>query len=342
MVVVPPAHRVTTAMPRLRRWNAVAIRSVIYRWALCSGLLWIFASLVSGCSRAPKPSVVVYCAQDQVFAEPILADFARETGILVRPVFDSEAVKTVGLANRLLAERDSPQCDVWWGNEEFRIRQLAARGVLADSNAVWTFGRRTRRMVIHTGRVGPAANTTTGMVQAPESLLDLTNAVWRGRVSIAYPLFGSTATHLLVLRQRWGESNWLAWCRALAANRPFIEEGNSHVVRRVAAGEAWIGLTDSDDIASGRRNGQPVAALDPGLMPLPNTVALVRPAAPGSPAVRLAEFLRSPEVRARLVSAGALEATEVRESTTEKSPDWADLLNDLEAATQSLQRIFRR
>jgi len=46
--------------------------------------------------------------QDQVFAEPILADFTRETGIRVRPVFDSEAVKTVALANRLLGREAQP------------------------------------------------------------------------------------------------------------------------------------------------------------------------------------------------------------------------------------------
>ena len=49
--------------------------------------------------------VIAYCAQDQVYAEPILREFAKQTGIKVRAVYDSEAVKTVGLANRLLAER---------------------------------------------------------------------------------------------------------------------------------------------------------------------------------------------------------------------------------------------
>ncbi len=52
--------------------------------------------------------------------------FEKETGIKVKAVYDSEAVKTVGLANRLLAERSHPQCDVFWGNEEMRTRQLAA------------------------------------------------------------------------------------------------------------------------------------------------------------------------------------------------------------------------
>src|SRR5687768_2992022 len=48
--------------------------------------------------------VVVYCAQDQVFAEPIFKEFTERHHVKIRPAFDSEAVKTVGLANRLLAE----------------------------------------------------------------------------------------------------------------------------------------------------------------------------------------------------------------------------------------------
>src|SRR4051812_2009172 len=87
---------------------------------LAGGLLLPY---VPGCK--PKSRVVViYASQDQVYAEPILADFTKETGIKVLPLYDSEAVKTVGLANRLLAERSHPQCDVFWSNEELRTRQL--------------------------------------------------------------------------------------------------------------------------------------------------------------------------------------------------------------------------
>ena len=53
-----------------------------------------------------KEEVIVYTSQDQVYAEPIFREFEKETGIKVRPVYDSEAVKTVGLANRLLAESE--------------------------------------------------------------------------------------------------------------------------------------------------------------------------------------------------------------------------------------------
>ena len=82
-----------------------------------------------------RNDLVVYAAQDQVYAEPILGEFTKQTGIKVRAVYDSEAIKTVALANRLLAERSHPQCDVFWNNEELRTRQLEAQNVFRETNA---------------------------------------------------------------------------------------------------------------------------------------------------------------------------------------------------------------
>src|ERR1041384_7915842 len=91
-------------------------------------LVMVTVLLVPWLSRW-RPSanvVVVYASQDQVYAEPILKTFEKETGTRVRAVYDSEAVKTVAIANRLLAERKHPQCDVVWGNEELRTAGASA------------------------------------------------------------------------------------------------------------------------------------------------------------------------------------------------------------------------
>src|SRR5687768_18213315 len=94
-------------------------------WGGCLLILILLLILVglAGC-RKPRPEVVIYVSQDQVYAEPILREFSRRTGIRVRAVYDSEAVKTVGLVNRLLAEKSNPQCDVFWNNEALRTHQL--------------------------------------------------------------------------------------------------------------------------------------------------------------------------------------------------------------------------
>src|SRR5262245_29448334 len=75
---------------------------------LALGLLGFTVTLVSiGLDRffgRSKPTVIAYVSQDQVYAEAIFQEFEQETGIHVLTVFDSEAAKTVGLVNRLLAE----------------------------------------------------------------------------------------------------------------------------------------------------------------------------------------------------------------------------------------------
>ena len=299
-------------------------------FTLCLGL-----ALLVGCRNHQEPTVIVYCAQDQVFAEPLLAEFTRQTGIKTRAVFDSEAVKTVGLANRLLAEKQHPQCDVFWGNEELRTRQLAAAGVFRATNGFGSFGYRSRRLVINTNKVS--------LADAPRTLAELTKTAWRGKVALAYPMFGTTATHFLALRQHWGDASWQAWCRALQANQPFLVDGNSVVVKLVGQGEAWVGLTDSDDVAAGIREGLPLAPLPltPETLLIPNTVAVVQGAPHAAEAEQLFQFLQRPEVAQQLVKAAALEGTQPGQQQG-LQVDWKALLKDLEAATASLRNIFLR
>src|SRR6059036_1975432 len=107
-------------------------------------------SLYKGKEKLRRQGVVIYTSEDQVYAEPILKEFEQQTGIRVRAVYDSEAVKTVGLVNRLIAEGPNPKCDVFWNNEELRTRQLEARGILRETNSWAAIGYRTRRMVVNT------------------------------------------------------------------------------------------------------------------------------------------------------------------------------------------------
>lgn len=301
-------------------------------------ILSIAALVLAGCGKSDSPVVVVYTSQDEVFAEPILQEFEKETGIQTRAVYDSEAVKTVGLVNRLLTERDNPQCDVFWNNEEFRTRQLAARGVFRETNGWTHLGYRSRRIVVNTNVLG------TG--RAPRAFSDATNEIWRGKVALAYPLFGTTATHFHALRQYWGPAAWENWCRALTANKPFLVDGNSVVVKMVSRGEAWWGFTDSDDIAGAQREGFPVAALpttDETLF-IPNTVAVIRNCPHPGAAERLYEYISDPKVSARLVELHALEGATLPPATAAAGlqVNWEALLQNLDGVTDKTKEIFLR
>jgi iron(III) transport system substrate-binding protein len=291
--------------------------------------LLLLACCFSGC-REHTPTVTVYASQDQVYAEPILANFSKETGIKVQAIYDSEAVKTVGLVNRLMNEQSNPQCDLFWNNEEFRTRQLEARNIVAKWSPI---GYRSRRIVINTNLVSVP----------PKSVIDLTNATWRGKAALAYPLFGTTATHFLALRQQWGTNDWELWCQALQANKPFLVDGNSVVVQLVARGEAAIGLTDSDDIAAGQKEGMPIKALplDANSLLITNTIAVIRNAPHPNETQRLYEYLQSPAIRKTLIAASALEGDAPPETAGIKV-DWSRLLAEMEQGTAALRRIFLR
>jgi len=310
------------------------------KWAGPAAFLLCLAAALFflGCGRENASVVVIYTSQDEEFAEPILRQFETETGIQVRAVYDSEAVKTVGLVNRLLTEREHPQCDVFWNNEEFRTRQLAARGIFRESNGWQHLGYRTRRLVINTNLLSTAA--------APRAFRDATNALWRGKFALAYPLFGTTATHFHALRQRWGDVAWQNWCRALAANKPFLVDGNSVVVKMVGRGEAWFGFTDSDDIAGAQREGLPVAPLpftDETLF-VPNTVGVIRNCPHPAAAEKLYEFLANAKISEKLVAARALEEATLDPAMAARGlvVDWNLLLRDLDAVTDETRKIFLR
>ena len=86
-------------------------------------------TILTSCRPTNSRTVVVYVSEDQVFSEPILKDFERETGITVKSVFDTEESKSTGVTNRLIAEKDNPQADVYWANEPVRVDALKQRGV---------------------------------------------------------------------------------------------------------------------------------------------------------------------------------------------------------------------
>lgn len=270
-----------------------------------------------GCTKntPPPPEVVVYVALDRAFAEPILADFQHATGIRVRAVYDTESTKTVALTNRIRAEARRPRCDVFWNNEILNTLRLKREGLLApcrieaaaayptafrDPAGMWYgFAARARVLIVNTREVSPEC--------MPTSIRDLTAPRWRGRVGIAKPLFGTTASHVACLFARLGPDAAMRLLDALKRNDIRVVGGNKTCAEQVSSGLLAVALTDTDDALLERDAGQPVAIVFPdsgtdqmGTLLLPNTLSLVRGAPHPRAGRRLIEYLLSPAVEARL------------------------------------------
>jgi iron(III) transport system substrate-binding protein len=199
-------------------------------------------SLLSGCDRSPSRQIVLYTSVDEPIAAPIVHDFEQQTGIHVLLVTDTEATKSVGLAERLRAEKSNPQADVWWGNEPFYTISLADDGLLipynspsaADVNPMYKdpqhrwAGNGLRMRVI-------AMLTHLGSnFLIPESIEALAKPDPNLSIAMALPTAGTTGGHVAALYSIWGNDRADNFFRGLRANNIKLLGGNSNVAEAVA------------------------------------------------------------------------------------------------------------
>jgi iron(III) transport system substrate-binding protein len=269
---------------------------------------------------APAASVVVYCSVDTAFAQPILEEFEKRSGIKVHSVFDTEAGKTTGLMNKLLAEKNAPRADVWWSGEIFGTMQLSAQGILApykpptaedipeqyrDPAGLWTaFGLR--------GRVLAYDPKRTKKEELPQRWCDLVEPRYKDRFRMADPRFGTTRGHMATLLSLWGEGTMTSFYKGLRENGCKLADGNSQAVLLLTRGVADLVATDTDDVIVAQQRGDSIEMvfpdLDapggghpvPGTLWVPNSVAFVAGARHPDSGRRLIDYLASAEIEEKL------------------------------------------
>jgi iron(III) transport system substrate-binding protein len=280
---------------------------------LCSLLL----ISVIGCGKS-ESRVTLYCAQDQEFAEAILADFTQRTGIKVDVKYDTEADKSVSLYAELAREKDRPRCDVHWNNEILSTIRLQRQGVLepyASPSAAsyppttrprdrtWqAFAARARILIVNTKMVPEA--------DRPRSILELTDPRWKGRIAIAKPLFGTSATQAACLFEVLGRNKAEDFYRGLQKNEVRVVPGNKQVAEGVGQGQFAVGMTDTDDAIAEVEAGRRVVIIYPdgdrhipgrmGTLFIPNTLALIRGSPNPEGGRKLIDFLLSAEIERKL------------------------------------------
>lgn len=271
---------------------------------------------------------MLYSSADDVVVREVVRAFEAKTGHRVAWQGDTEATKTTGLVLRLVSEKAAPKADVWWSSEVFGSVRLADEGVLSpalpmpelnagtpwpgelrDDQGRWFgFALRARVLAVSGSRVAEQ--------DRPTSLGDLTDPRWKGRIGMARPEFGTTRGHMAWLLDCWGEESFREWVRAMGDNDVRLYSGNAGVVQGVANGEIDIGLTDTDDVWAGQRNGWDIVGVfervdgagdggrfpSPGPMLMPNTAGLVAGGPNPGLARELLDFLLSSETEKVLAS----------------------------------------
>jgi iron(III) transport system substrate-binding protein len=280
-------------------------------------LLAALVSLNPACKRTAQ-EVVIYTSVDQVFSEPLFKEFERKSGITVRAVFDTEETKSTGVVNRLIAEAQHPQADVFWANDPVRPFLLVKRslaepyvspsaadipGTFRAADGTWTdFAARARVLLVNKKRVSPG--------EIPLSIRDLANPRWKGQTAIANPLFGTTTMHVAALFTAWGEEQARAFLTTLKANGVRIVSSNGEVKRLVATSEVAFGLADTDDGFEALKEGAPVEVVYPdqdgmGALVMPTSALLIKGGPHPETGRKLVDYLLTPDVERRMADSAA-------------------------------------
>ncbi|WP_041672684.1 extracellular solute-binding protein [Sulfurovum sp. NBC37-1] len=280
-------------------------------------ILLLFVSLIfTSCSKQnDTQSVTVYVSEDQVFSEPVLEAFEKKTGIKVNAVYDSEESKSTGVMNRLIAEKNNPQADVYWANEPIRAEVLRKKGILSayeSPNAkgipeefkqkehYWAgFSARVRLFIVN-------KNAT----DVPTSVFDYAKPEFKGKDVIANPLFGTTTSHVAALFTILGDAKTKAFLEQMKANGVAIATSNGESADLVASGKYDFSLVDSDDAVSRLKQHDPIRIVYPdqregemGLFVVPNTAMLIAHTKHPEAAKKLIDFLLSLETEEMLAFA---------------------------------------
>jgi iron(III) transport system substrate-binding protein len=310
-------------------------------------LLLLILTFFPAC-KSKSNEVVAYSSVDQVFAEPILRSFETEGGAKVNAVFDTEETKSTGVLNRLIAEAEHPQADVFWSGDPVRPFLLIKRGLvelyqspnaagipagLRAGDGSWTgFAARARILLVNRDKV-PAA-------EMPRSVRDLADPRWKGKAAIANPLFGTTTMHVAALFAAWGPDRAKTFLSAVKANDVRIASSNGEVKRLVVSGEVAFGLTDTDDAHEAIEEKAPVVVVYPdqdelGTLVMPTTVTLLHGAPHRENGKKLIDYLLTPEVEKRMAEKAA--HMPLRADVT--TPDGVRRVHDIRAMEVDYGRV---
>jgi iron(III) transport system substrate-binding protein len=207
----------------------------------------VVAAALAGCGGDDEASgpITVYSGREEELVAPLFELFTEETGIEVEVRYGDSAE----LAATIAEEGESSPADVFWAQDpgslgavEDQLDSLSD-GILdrvpeqfRDDEGRWvgTSGR-SRVIVYNTDELTED--------EVPDSVFDLTDATWKGRIGIA-PTNASFQAFVTAMRLTEGDEKTRQWLDDLQANDPKTYEKNTPIVEATAAGEVDLGLVN--------------------------------------------------------------------------------------------------
>ncbi|MCY3567446.1 MAG: iron ABC transporter substrate-binding protein [Chloroflexi bacterium] len=189
--------------------------------------------------------MTIYSGRSESLVGPLIERFEAVSGISVRIRYAG----TAELAAAILEEGERSRADVFYSQDAGALAALADAGALVElpddvvadvpSNLSDALGR----WVATSGRARVLIVSTERVPDPPQSVFDLVDEQWRGRVGWA-PTNASFQAFVTAMRQIHGEQATEEWLRDMVANDVVEFPRNSAIVQAVGDGEIDIGLVN--------------------------------------------------------------------------------------------------
>jgi len=258
----------------------------------------------SPAEETASQTLTIYAGRDEALIAPLIEQFSEETGIATEVRYG----KTPDISALLIEEGDKSPAQVFLSQDAGALGALSSAGLLAtlpesviervpaeftSQNDTWVGVTGRARVIAFDGEALSAS-------EVPDSVLDLVDPEWNGKVAFA-PGNASFQAFVTALRVLEGEDVADEWVAGMAANNPILVESNGQALDLVNTGEAELALInhyywferEKELGAEGMRAQLKFLPGDPGGIVNVSGVGILSNAADDANALRFVEYLVS-------------------------------------------------
>jgi iron(III) transport system substrate-binding protein len=271
------------------------------------------AGVLAGCAGGSGGSK----SKDITLYSPETPDFTKELAAKYEELHKQKVhvhyAGTNVLVNQMMAEKDNPKADVWYGGGGILPFEAAVeRGILAsyipDFAADWDIVENGIKMKHEDGKyvgveifvLGFAYNPElVTEAEAPKTWEDLLDPKWEGKIQFPNPAASGTAT-LMVMDQMMRQGDEKAWeyFEKLVKQANSIPDSGSAPTKAVSMGEAHIGIGFDFMAYEQKAKGESVDFIVPDKTPvLVNPVSLIDKGPNAEGGKKFIDFLLSKEAQ---------------------------------------------
>jgi len=234
------------------------------------------ATAIVGASfgAAAQGQVNIICSVQAEWCNMISTVYAKTTGTKV-----NMSLKGSGEAlAQLIAEKDNPKTDVWFGGTGDPHLQAAESGLTLEYKSpsltqLYPWAQQQaqqsgyKTVGIYSGPLGFGYNTellAKKKIPAPTSWADLLKPIYKGDIQVANPASSGTAyTMIATLVQLMGEDKAFEYLKGLHKNVSAYTRSGTGPIKAVARGETAVSISFVHDAPQEKMQGFPIETVTP-------------------------------------------------------------------------------